>query len=144
MSVKPQQAVRKETRKVALGTLILTAAMLGVFALLGHFNLRVALGGLYGWLLAVGNFFLLGLTVQRIAETQDAASQEQVNLAKLKMRRSYMLRMLGGAALLVLGLTVLHLNWIACFLPLTFPQLVILAANLWSKRGRVKDGGIKE
>lgn len=134
----------RETRKVALGSLFLTAVMLGAFALLGHFDLRAALGGLYGCALAVGNFFLLGLTVRRIAETQDAASQEQVNLAKLRMRRSYMLRMLGGAALLVLGLTAFHFNWIACFLPLTFPQLVILAANLWSKRGRVRDGGIKE
>ncbi len=137
--MKPQQAVRRETRKVALGTLVLTAVMLAVFALAGHFDLRALLSALYGDLLAVGNFYLLGRTVQRIAETPDAQSVEQVNLAKLRMRRSYTLRMVGGAALLVLGIAALKLNWIACMVPLVFPQIAILAAN-WLGSRRVKGG----
>ena len=109
--MKPQEAVVKETGHIAIGTLILTAVMLIVFAVIGRFNLNVLFGGLYGSALAVANFFFLGLTVQRIAESAQTKSEEvdpdAVKLAKLKMRQSYMLRMLLGAGLLIVALAVL-------------------------------------
>ena len=67
--VKIQPAVRKETLRIAAGTAILAAVMLAVFALLGKFDHTVLLGALLGSCAAVGNFFLLGLSVQKAAET---------------------------------------------------------------------------
>ena len=133
--MKPQQAVKKETGHIALGTLILAAVMVAVFAVIGRLDLSVALGAVYGSALAVANFFLLGMTVQQIAETAEGDDPDQVKLAKLRMRRSYLLRMLAGAGLLILGVAALKLNWIACFCPLVFPRLTILAMNI---RGSVK------
>ena len=144
--MKPQEAVLKETGHIALGTLILTAVMIAVFAVIGRFDLAVLLGGLYGCGLAVANFFFLGLTVQRVAESAQKLQGEEVDpdavkLAKLKMRQSYMLRMLLGAGLLILGLAVLKLNWIACVCPLVFPRITISAMDVFKRVRSVKGSG---
>ena len=136
------KAVKKEVRRVAVGSLILTAAMLVVFALLGRMNLSVLLGGLYGCLLAVGNFFFLGVTVKRIADTENAADPEQIAQAKLKMRSSYITRTVITGALLIVGLAVFKFNWIACLLPMIFPRVAILAGQVITSR-RVKGSEIK-
>lgn len=139
--MKPQEAVIKETKHIAIGTLILSAAMLAVFALAGRFEMMVLLGALYGCALAVGNFFLLGLTVQRVAESASGDDPDQVKLAKLRMRRSYTLRLLAEAGLLILGISVFKLNWIACFCPLVFPRIIILVLNLKGTVRSVKGSG---
>lgn len=141
--MKPQQAVIKETKHIAAGTLIMAAAMLLIFAVVGKFRLNVLLGALYGSFLAIANFFALGMTVQKIAETNDPESEESKKYAKLSMQRSYTLRVVIGGALLVLGVTVFKLNWIACFCPLIFPQLTITGMNIAKRLGTVKERDIK-
>lgn len=136
------QAVNKEVRRVAIGSLILTAVLLAVFALLGRMELSVLLGGLYGCLLAVGNFFFLGVTVRRIADTENADDPEQVAHAKLKMRSSYITRTIVTGALVMVGLTVFKFNWIACIVPLIFPRITILAVQMIGSR-RAKGSEIK-
>ena len=136
------EAVKKEVRRVAVGSAILTAAMLIVFALLGKMDMSVLLGGVYGCLLAVGNFFFLGVTVRRIADTENAADPEQIAQAKLKMRSSYITRTLVTGALLIVGLVVFKFNWIAYLLPMIFPRVAILAGQLIAAR-RVKGSEIK-
>ena len=119
--------------------------MLIVFAVIGRFSLNVLFGGLYGSALAVANFFFLGLTVQRIAESAQTKSEEvdpdAVKLAKLKMRQSYLLRMLLGAGLLIVALAVLKLNWIACVCPLIFPRITISVMNAIHRVRSVKGSG---
>lgn len=144
--MKPQEAVKRETGHIAIGTLAMTALMLIVFAAIGRFEARVLLGALYGCALAVANFFLLGMTVQRIAESakkqqSEEADPDEVKLAKLRMRRSYSLRMLAGAGLLVLGIAVFKLNWIACVCPLIFPRIVIAAMDVFKRVRSVKGSG---
>ena len=144
--MKPQEAVVKETGHIAIGTLIMTAVMLIVFAVIGRFSLNVLFGGLYGFALAVANFFFLGLTVQRVAEGAQKLQGEEVDpdavkLAKLKMRQSYMLRMLLGAGLLIVALAVLKLNWIACVCPLIFPRITISAMDVFKRVRSVKGSG---
>lgn len=144
--MKPQEAVVKETGHIAIGTLILTAVMLLVFAVIGRFSLNVLFGGLYGCALAVANFFFLGMTVQRVAESAqklhgEEADPDAVKLAKLKMRQSYMLRMLLGAGLLIVALAVLKLNWIACVCPLIFPRITISAMDVFKRVRSVKGSG---
>lgn len=43
-------------------------AMYGVFALLGRFNLQVLLGGIVGYVLAIGYFFFMSIGNAKIAE----------------------------------------------------------------------------
>ena len=84
--MKPQQAVVQETKHIALGTAVLCAIMLLIFLVLGKFHWTVLTGALLGFTVAVGNFFVLGLSVQKAAAKPDKAKQI--------MQLSYSMRML--------------------------------------------------
>lgn len=87
--MKLQPAVKKETAHIALGVAVGVAVMLAVFALLGRFDYTVALGGVLGGAVAVLNFLLLGLTVQKITrETNEERGRKL-------MQFSYSMRMPG-------------------------------------------------
>lgn len=152
--MKVQPAVRKETRKIAIGTAILSAVMLLVFAGIGQFSLRVVLGTLLGACAAVANFFLLGLSVQRAAaqmngvtmpplpdEDEEDASDApppapvpEVQAAKRQMQLSYTGRMLLMVAVGILALTVPCFHPIPAVLALLFPRLVIFAEGIFHKQ----------
>ena len=56
-----RKLVLKETLYIFLGELVLTALMLGVFALIGRFDGKVILGGAAGAVLATLNFFFMAV-----------------------------------------------------------------------------------
>ena len=97
--MKPQKAVIQETRRIAVGTAILCAAMLLVFLVIGKMTGLVALGALIGYALAVGNFFVMVMDVQRLTEGIDPSAENAVKTAKAKMRLSYNRRMLAMVVL---------------------------------------------
>ena len=66
--MKIQQAVWAETRKIAIGVLILSAIMILAFIGLGYYDNTVVFGAVLGSAGAIGNFFLMAMTVQKIAE----------------------------------------------------------------------------
>ena len=90
-----QPAVRKETKKVAIGTFVCVVLMWAVFGI-GHlavpeqipFDYTVLLAGFIGGMVAVLNFFLMGLTVQKIVSMEDDKQ------AAAKMKASYSQRMM--------------------------------------------------
>lgn len=146
--MKIQPTVRQETVRIAKGTCILSFVMLIVFALLKKFDYSVLLGALLGTCTAVGNFFLLGLSVQKAAdmmkgvemppepeESDDGEEQPAVQLppeiaqAKQKMQLSYTGRMILMAAVGILGLTLPCFHAVATVLPLLFPRMMI---HLWN------------
>ena len=117
--MKIQKQVLLQTRNIALGELILCAAMCLVFLLLRRFDYTVALGALYGGAWAVLNFFLMGLTVQRAA-----ASDER---AKGIVQRSYALRSFFTLVVAAVGILLPCFHVLAAVLPLFFPQITIFA-----------------
>ena len=141
--MKSQDTVSKEIRRILLGTLVLTAVMLLVFVLLGRADLKVWLGALYGYILANGNFMLLAYTVRKIADSADVVDENATKAAKLRIQKSYSLRMLLGAVLLVLALWLFKLNWVSCFLPLIFPRFIITFKSVLDRNKRVKGSDIK-
>ena len=132
--MKPQKAVIQETRRIAVGTAILCAAMLLVFLVIGKMTGLVALGALIGYALAVGNFFVMAMDVQRLTEGIDPSAENAVKTAKAKMRLSYNRRMLAMVLLLGLAIYFLNVNWIAAVMPLIFPPTVIKAWQLIQNR----------
>ena len=78
------------------------------------------LGG--GW--TVCNFFLLGLTVQKMVADPDEKR------GKMKLQLSYSLRMLFTIAVVVLAIKLPNVNWIAAVIPLFFTRLTILAMQM--------------
>lgn len=150
-AMETRNAILKETRFVALGCVIGTALMVGIFAIIGRYDTQVLLGGIYGCAMAILNFFVLGMTVRKLAdqalEHRNAETEEVdpdvIKAAKLKMQSSYMARMVIGIGLLILAIAVLKLNWITCMIPLLFPRAAIMVRQAGTKAGNIKGSDIK-
>lgn len=139
--MKPQEAVVKETRNIAIGTLIMVLVMIAIYAIIGEFSLAVLGGGLYAGAVAVLNFFALGMTVQHALDGIQSEDEAMVNNARAKVRLSYSLRMLIVFALAVVGITVLKLDPLASLLPLIFPRITIAVIHM---KSRTKSRGSEE
>lgn len=130
--MKPQEAVLKETRNIALGTLILVIVMYIGYVIAGRFDVRVLLGGLYAGVVAVLNFFALGMTVQHAVNGIQSEDEAQAKNARAKVQLSYSVRLLGVFALAVLAIAGLKLDPLASLLPLLFPRITIAIMGIKS------------
>ncbi len=142
--MKIEPAVQAETKKIALGTAILTVLMIAVFLVLRQFDWRVLTGAALGYLTTVGNFFAMAMTVQGVTnsmpalprqeqdeteeteEKKDAPLSDEAKQAGKKMQASFVIRMLliGAIAAIVVTQTQLFNPW-AALLPLLFPNILI-------------------
>lgn len=122
--MKIQEATRRETLHIAAGTLAFAALLNAVFALLGWWDITVLCGSLFGSALAVLNFFLLGLAIQKLA----AASDEK--RARAAFQFSYSMRMLAMVAAAAVAVSLPAFHWAATVIPLLFPRLTIFAMQL--------------
>ena len=122
--MRVQEATRRETIHIALGVLAFSAVMHLVFWAIGCWEMKVLWSNLLGGGFAILNFFLLGLTVQKIAAETDEKR------AKLKLQGSYTIRMLFTLAVIVIAVKVPCFVWPAAVVPLLFPRLTILAMQM--------------
>lgn len=127
---KPQQSIVKETKRIAVGTVIMLVVMLAVYAVLGKFTIGVLLGGLLGSAYAIFNFFMLGMTLQK------AASMTDQQMAHMKVRSSYSTRMIGMLILAVVAFALPFVEGIPCLIALLFPRATIFALQI---TGQIKD-----
>ena len=131
--MKVCDTVRKETLRVALGVLIGDVIMLGVFWGLKKLEYTVLLGTLLGTAAAVGNFFLMGLAVQKAMNDPDHA--------KRIVQRSYTMRMIVMAAILIVGFVLPYFHRIALVIPFLLPSLTIQAMRLLGLYKPDEEGG---
>ncbi len=142
--MKIEPAVQAETKKIALGTAILTVLMIAVFLVLRQFDWRVLTGAALGYLATVGNFFAMAMTVQGVTnsmpvlprqeqdeteetdEKKNAPLSDEAKQAGKKMQASFVIRMLliGAIAAIAVTQTQLFNPW-AALLPLLFPNILI-------------------
>lgn len=118
--------VRQETKHIAIYTAVGTAGMLLVFFVLHRvypekipFDATVIAAGVLGGAVAVLNFFLMGLAVQKAAGTSD----EQ--LARGYIKSSYSGRMLMQMIWAVLAICLPCFHFAAGLIPLLFPSMGI-------------------
>ena len=130
--MKLQQAVKTETGKIAFGTGIGVIIMYIVFFILHlvipqdapfnlsvPFNYKVILGGIGGFWVAVGNFFWMAVTVQKVANIEDEKQ------ARTTMGVSYRYRTLLQLLWVILAIVVPVFNMVAGIVPLFIPSFVI-------------------
>ena len=124
--MKLQKAVKEETIFVALGSLILSVLMVCIFFGLNRvlpeqvpMGLPVILGAAGGCAVAVGNFFLMALTVQKVAGI------ENYDQAYRSMQVSYRYRTFLQLIWCVLCMVLKFINPVAGILPLLWPSLLI-------------------
>ena len=113
-----------------LGEVLCVAAMCGVFALLGRFDGKVVLGGLFGAVLAAGNFFLMAVAADHAA---DQATEQDVKGGKGTIKLSYTLRMIVLFVILFALAKSGICNLLALVLPLVFVQPIILVTEFFRK-----------
>lgn len=123
---KVDPVVLKETRFIAAVVLILSALMQAVFLVIGQWDYTVLLGNLWGVLLAVGNFFLMGLTVAKAVTLEP-------DEAKKKMQFSQQMRLLMLLVGCVIGAALPWFHTIAVLVTQFFPRIGVTIRGLTLK-----------
>lgn len=132
---KLSPALKKETRNIAIYTGLGTIVMWIVFAVLHAiwpdkvpFDYTVLLGGLCGAAVAVLNFFLMGLTVQKVTATEDE------KMARGIMQASYTRRMIMQGLWIVAAALAPCFQVVASLLPLLMPSAGIKLSGILLKK----------
>ena len=110
--------VKKETRYIASFCAVLSLLMQAVFIILGKWDYRVLLGNLLSLAVATGNFFIMGITVQK------AISLNEDDRIKL-IRSSQKKRKICMFALLAIGVVLPIFNTIAVIVPVFFSRIAV-------------------
>lgn len=126
--------VKKEAGYIAAGTVLLSAVVQILWMVFYSYDLSVFLGGLWGAAVAILNFVLMGLTVQKVAEEPDQLS------AKHRMQASYQFRMMMTIFTTILAIIIPGINWVMVVISLFFPRLTILVMPLFRSDLRKKGG----
>ncbi len=121
-----------QTGIVFAGEAVCSAAMVGIFALLGSYDTAVLLGAVVGALAATLNFFFMALVATMAAEK---ATQQNVKGGQAMIQGSYFVRM----AVLFLVLFAFAksglCNAIALVVPLVFERPILTIAEFFRKSG---------
>ena len=120
------KVVLKETRFIAIFVLLGSLLMQAVYLVIGQWDYTVLLGNLLGAAVAVGNFFLMGLTVQKCLTMSP-------DDAKKRMKLSQQGRLLMMLVVCMIGAAVLFCNTIAVLIPLLFPRVGVTVRGLTLK-----------
>ena len=130
--MKLQPASRREIKRIAIGTAIFAVIQIGVFFLLslvgtGTFDYRVILGTAGGAVIAVINFTVMCLTIQK------AVTISEKKAMKAFIQGSYNGRLLLQAGWIVAALLIPHVHVVAAAVPLLFPNLTIIYLQMKGK-----------
>lgn len=121
---KIDPTVKKETKYIALMVVILTVLLEAVFLVIGRWDMTVLWGGLLGACVAILNFFLMGLTVQKAVEKEEKD-------AKQLMKVSQSGRMMMQLAFAAIAAAIpAAFNLIAALLPLLFPRIGVMLRSV--------------
>ena len=131
----PRKIVFQETAIVAVGEVICTAAMIGIFFLMGYFNTGVVLGAIVGMVLAIGNFLFMAIGASLAADKAQAQDVKGgQSLLQMSMLLRYAVRFI---VLFACGRSGMF-NLIALVLPLVFVRPTLTIAEFFRKPGEKK------
>ena len=129
-----QPAVKKETKRVVIITGAGLILMWILFAIL-HFTMpdkvpfdyTVILGGIGGGVIAVLNFFLMGLAVQKAASATDEGT------ARMKLKASYSQRFMMMILWVIVAIVAPCFQFVAGIAPLLFPGTGLKFVGIFHK-----------
>ena len=124
---KINETVKKETIYISAVTIALSGVMQAIFVLIGRWDYTVLLGNALSVVAAIGNFLLMGLTVQSALDMEAAD-------AKKKMKASQTVRMLLLFCVAALGTALEIFNTITVIVPLFFPRIAAQIRPLFKKK----------
>ena len=109
--MKIDKAIKQESIYLLIGVVILSAIMEAVFLICGAFDYTVILGNILGGGIAVLNFFLMGITLQK------SLTDTEIKTAENRMKMSQSFRFL----MLII---------VAVVIPFFFPRVVMTIRGL--------------
>ena len=129
-----QPAEKKETKRVVMITGAGLILMWILFAIL-HFTMpdkvpfdyTVILGGIGGGVIAVLNFFLMGLAVQKAASATDEGT------ARMKLKASYSQRFMMMILWVIVAIVAPCFQFVAGIAPLLFPGTGLKFVGIFHK-----------
>lgn len=124
--------VLKETRIITIGECIGVAAMWGIYALLGHFDRTVLLGGIVGAVISILNFFFMAMSADMAA---DRAVSQDVKGGKKLMQSFMMTRMLVIFVVLITFAKSGLCDPLAMVIPFVMVRPTITVAEFFRKAG---------
>ena len=124
--------ILRETLFLLLGELLCSAAIVGIYALLGALQTSVIWGVLAGSILSAANFFMLGVSADAAA---DKAQEQNVKGGKSLMRVSYQVRLIALFALLFVFAKSGLCNPLAMVLPLVLFRPILMVIEFFRKPG---------
>ena len=125
------KAAINQILRVSLAALILTGAMLAVYALIGRLTVNVIGGALFGYVMSVANFFALSVTVSRAADRVQAGESPASCAGSVRVSSAVRL-----IVLLVIYFIVLKfspMDPLASVIPLLLMQIAIRVTEFFRK-----------
>lgn len=132
--IDSRKFILQKTAIIALGQALCVAVMIGVFALLGYYDRSVLLGGIFGGIIAIGNFFVMAVCADLAA---DRAEKGNIKAGQALIKFSYFGR-IAVIALLLFALVKSGLcHVITAVAPLIFNRPILTVSEFFGK-GSVK------
>lgn len=123
---KPGKIVIKETSYISIFEIIFSIVLQIVFILTNHWDYTVVLGNILSAFLAVGNFFFMGVALEK-------AVSESEKRARAIAKTSQTIRQLVLFVVAALGVVLPYFNNWAVLVPLFFPRIAISLRPLFGK-----------
>lgn len=127
--IKADKTILKETKYIAFVVIILSLLMQSVFLILQKWDYTVLLGNLLSGIIAVLNFFFMGITIQN-ALTKETAD------AKKMMQASQNIRNFTVFVVVAIGVLLPCFNTISVIIPIFFPRLAVTLRPLWKEKDK--------
>lgn len=121
----------EQTGRLAVVVALCIAAMLAVYALAGRFDNAVLIGALVGFVLAMGNFLSLSITVSNALDR--AANGGSPQKAQLEIQTSSVVRPVVLVIIYILLFRAKLCDPVAAILPLLFAQVCIKLIEFFRK-----------
>lgn len=130
-----RQFVLRETGMLAIGEALCAGATVGVFALIGYYSTSVLLGAVIGWLMAIGNFFLMAVAAEAAS---DRAMNDDVKGGKAILKTSRNTRLFVMAVLIFLLAKTGVCNPFSMVVPLLLARPILMIVEFFRKAGDEK------
>lgn len=138
--MKVDKIIIKETVNIGIGILICSGITQIGFLIFDQYSLAVLFGSVYGGAIALLNFFLMGLTVQKVADMEDQNAAKRKMQASYSMRQLILLILVGFGMYIAVNHEVFH--WLPILLAVIYPRLIIAFGGIFRKEWRSKRGDI--
>ena len=122
--------ILQKTALIAAGQALCVAVMIGIFVLFGYYDRSVLLGGIFGGVIATGNFFVMAVCADLAA---DRAEKGDPKAGQALIKASYFGRLVVVALVLFALVKSGLCHVLAAVVPLIFNRPILTMLEFFGK-----------